>query len=169
MDLQMVYNALKSGLNECLWVPSYPLPTTETLTDLLTSNSWMADLDLGKHFLNFPLHEAIQRHCGMDLRPYLTPDTGEQAKTGTQNTMWLGCCRCMMGLKVSPYFTIKATHIAYEVVLGDPQDAQNDLQWDRIKLNLPGASNYTPQLPWVQRLCRDGSMAGNTPAYVGHL
>jgi hypothetical protein len=115
----------------------------------------MADLNLGEHFLNFPLHEDLQEHCGMDLRPYLAPPTtvtDRKQKAGARITMWLRWSRCMMGLKVSPYFTIKATHLAYEVVWGNPNDDCNALQWVRVELNLPGSGNYMPQAPWVQRL-----------------
>jgi len=69
-DLRMVYDASKTGLNASLWVPSFLLPTTDSLIDLLTTSSWMSDIDLGEHFLNFPLHKDLQSHCGMDLRPY---------------------------------------------------------------------------------------------------
>jgi hypothetical protein len=53
-DICMVYDASKSGLNKALWVPSFPLPTAETLSDLLEEDSWMADVDMGEMFLNFP-------------------------------------------------------------------------------------------------------------------
>ncbi len=66
-DLRMVYDATKSGLNASLWVPSFQLPQSETLTDLLTPTSWMADIDLGEHFHNFPLHPDLQSHCGIDV------------------------------------------------------------------------------------------------------
>jgi hypothetical protein len=58
-DLRMVYDASKSGLNASLWAPSFQLPTCETLTNLLSPDSWMGDLDLGEHFHNFPLHEDL--------------------------------------------------------------------------------------------------------------
>ncbi len=54
-DICMVYDASKSGLNDCLWVPSFPLPSSASFTDQLEDTSWMMDLDLGEMFLNFPL------------------------------------------------------------------------------------------------------------------
>jgi hypothetical protein len=54
-DIRMVYDATKSGLNKAIWVPSFAPPTLESLTDLLTFDSWMSDQDLGEMFLNFPL------------------------------------------------------------------------------------------------------------------
>jgi hypothetical protein len=70
-DIHMVYDATKSGLNSAPWVPSFTLPTVETLLDLLSSSSWMADLDMGEMFLNFPLDLKVQPYCGIDLKPYL--------------------------------------------------------------------------------------------------
>jgi hypothetical protein len=65
----MVYDASKSGLNKALWVPSFPLPMAETLSDLLEEDSWMADVDMGEMFLNFPLDVNIREFCGVDLYP----------------------------------------------------------------------------------------------------
>jgi hypothetical protein len=161
-DLRMVYDASKSGLNNSLWVPSFQLPTCETLTDLLSPNSWMGDLDLGEHFHNFPLHEELQVYCGIDLRPYFP-------SAEARKTVWRRWSRCMMGLKPSPYFTIKATHLAYEVSNGDWHDPRNALQWDTVVLNLPGSDDYTPTHPWVYRITKSGDMAGSTPAYVDDL
>jgi hypothetical protein len=160
----MVYDASKTGLNASLWVPSFPLPTNDSLVDLLTPSSWMSDIDLGEHFLNFPLHKDLQVHCGMDLRPYYWDET-----KGTKKTMWMRWSRCMMGLKPSPYFTIKATHLAYEVVWGLASDPSNAMQWSQVHLNLPGSLTYTPSQPWFQRLCTDGTMARSTPVYVDDL
>lgn len=94
--IHMVYNASKSWLNFQAWVPSFSLPTTDNLTDLLKHNSWMADLDMGEQFLNFPLDNNIQSYCGIDLRPYYDTNN-EHGKT-----WWEGWCQCMMGFKPSP-------------------------------------------------------------------
>jgi hypothetical protein len=32
-DIRLVYDATKSGLNKCTWVPSFMLPPTEAMTD----------------------------------------------------------------------------------------------------------------------------------------
>jgi len=161
-NLRMVYDASKSGLNALLWVPSFQLPTCPTLTDLLTPNSWMGDLDLGEHFHNFPLHEELQVYCGIDLRPYFP-------STRIKQTVWRRWCRCMMGLKPSPYITIKSTHLAYEVSNGDWHDPKNALQWDSVTLNMPGSITYTPTAPWVYRITQSGELAGATPTYVDDL
>ncbi len=165
-DLRMVYDATKSGLNACLWVPSFQLPQSETLTDLLTTSSWMADIDLGEHFHNFPLHPDLQSHCGIDVRPYFD-ELGHRNKA--KKTKWLRWCRCMMGLKLSPYATIKATHLGFEVANGNRNDPKNALQWESVKLNFPGSLDYDPTHPWVLRTTCQGKPAGATPAYVDDL
>jgi hypothetical protein len=93
----------------------------------------MSDMDMGEQFLNFPLHPDLQECCGIDLRPYFSDTPGP--------TMWLCWTRCMMGLKSSPYFSIKATHLGEEVAFGDPADINNPLQWKSVRLNLPGPPN----------------------------
>jgi len=69
-DIRMVYDASASGLNKCLWAPSFSLPSSDTLLDLLTPDSWMGDMDMGEQFLNFHLHEDLQPYCGIDVRPF---------------------------------------------------------------------------------------------------
>ena len=163
-DLQLVYDATKSGLNSSLWMPNFQLPSSETLTDLLSLTSWMGDLDIGEHFHNFPLHERLQVYCGIDVRPYYNTATQKQGKT-----MWLCWAQCMMGLRPSPYNTIQSTHLAYEVANGCRWDSKNALQWNRVVLNLPGDSQYNPVHPWVYWLRSDHHMAGATPANVDDL
>ncbi len=134
-DIHMVYDATKSGHNDSLWVPSFSLPTPEAMTNLLTSDSWMGDLEIGEHFLNFPLSQDLQPYCGIDLRPYF----GSAEKKKLQS--WT---RCMMGLVSSPYVTIKSTLLAYEVANGNWKDPKNAMQWDYVHMNLPGSPTYDP-------------------------
>jgi len=106
-DVRMVYDSTRSGLNSAIWVPSFSLPSVDTLTDRLDITSWMSDLDMGEQFLNFPLDQDLQPYCGIDVCPYLGTSPGTQ-------TLWLRWARCMMGLKSSPYVAIKGTHLAEE-------------------------------------------------------
>ena len=106
-NVRMVYDSTCSGLNSAIWVPSFSLPSVDTLTDRLDITSWMSDLDMGEQFLNFPLDQDLQPYCGIDVCPYLGTSPGTQ-------TLWLRWARCMMGLKSSPYVAIKGTHLAEE-------------------------------------------------------
>jgi hypothetical protein len=162
-DIRLVYDASKSGLNSALWVPSFSFPTADSLTNLLTQASWMVDLDLGEHFLNFNLHPTLRPYCGIDLKPILDP-TGKRSQT-----WWERWERCMMGLRSSPYVTIKQTHLGFEVANGNRLDPKNALRWERAVLNLPGDPVYQPLLPWAYRVRSDGELAGFTLGYVDDL
>jgi len=157
-DIRMVYDASKSGLNNSVWVPSFILPQAEALTDKLSENSWMLDMDLGEMFLNFPMHPSVQPYCGIDVRPYCFPESSR-----THFERWT---RCMMGWKASPYLTIQSRLIAEELVHGNRRDERNAYHWESVTLNLPGSPTYDPQLPWVRKVRKDGEIAGDTPTYV---
>jgi len=161
-DIRMVYDSTKSGLNSAIWVPTFSLPTVESLTDMLDGASWMSDLDMGEQFLNFPLDPALQPYCGIDVRPYLGAPEGNL-------TNWLRWTRCMMGLTSSPYVSVRGTHSAEELVFGDRMDPNNPFRWDHVHLNLPGSPSYTPLLPWVSKVRQDGIMAAGSTRFVDDL
>jgi hypothetical protein len=83
----MVYNASQSGLNSCLWVPSFALPTVEALTQLMDDHSWMGGIDLTDMFLNFPLVPKLRPYCGIDFKPFINDACSWER--------WVGC---IMGL-----------------------------------------------------------------------
>ncbi len=157
----MVYDATISGLNDSLWTPPFVLPRAEAVLDQMDENSWMGDLDMGEQFLNFPLHPKLQRHCGIDVHPYLGG--------GRKRTMWWCWAWCMMGLKPSPYLAVKGTYLAEEVVHGDPGDPANLFHWAQVCLNLPGSPTYQPHLPWVQKMTSAGEVAGGSEQYVDDI
>jgi hypothetical protein len=159
-DVRMVYNATKSGLNAALWVPFFTLPSAETLLDLLSSTSWMADLDMGEMFLNFPLDIKIRPYCGIDLKPF-AEELGSM--------FWEHWARCMMGMMPSPYICVKEALLADEVAKGDPNDLNNPFQWASVTLNLPGMTSYDPRQPWVYRMRLDQQMAGDVATYVDDI
>jgi hypothetical protein len=43
-DIRMVYDGTKSGLNEMLWAPWFPLPTIDSLLRSVEPGTWMADV-----------------------------------------------------------------------------------------------------------------------------
>lgn len=162
-DIRMVYDATKSGLNQALWAPTFPLPGAEPLTDMLDANAWMADLDMGEMFLNFPLHQSLQPYCGVDLGPYLSTGGAED------KTMWERWGRCLMGLCSSPYITTKMVLLADEMVTGDRLDVSNPFHWEGVHLNLPGDPHYDPSQPWVAKRRKDGVLAGGMVKYMDDL
>jgi len=158
-DVQVwVKSELPSRLNKVLWAPSFPLPSVDTLTDMVEPSSWMADLDMGEQFLNFPLDVKLRPAYGIDVRPYLAP--------GRKQTMWLRSERCMMGLLNSPYVLVKLTHLADESAFGNHLDPSNPFQWSYVRLNLPGMEHNNPHLPWVSWLWADHTLAAGVPRCV---
>ena len=158
----MVYDASRSGLNRALWVPSFPLPTADSLTDLLDEASWMADIDMGEMFLNFPLDVNIRQFCGVDLKPYFLKEAGAK-------TLWERWERCVMGLRPSPYVTTKCVALADEMVFGDRRNPTNPFHWEQVQLNLPGDPSYSPTAPWVSRRTKDGALAGGLVKYIDDI
>jgi hypothetical protein len=159
MDVQIVYDASQSGLNKCLWAPLFYLPSVEAHIRTTVDSSWMGDLDLGEMFLNFLLSVTLSPFCGIDLSPYLPV-----ART------WERWVRSLMGLKVSPYLAIKATHFAFEVVLGNRHNPSNVFHWTKVIMNLPGSPSYDPTQPRVWKynpITR--SLAATVLAYVDDL
>lgn len=72
-DIRMVYDALVGGLNDVIWMPSFMLPIMESFLRAVDEGTWMTALDVGEIFLNFPLHEVVQKYCGVDVSHYF-PD-----------------------------------------------------------------------------------------------
>jgi hypothetical protein len=142
----MVYKGTSSGLNDVLWVPSFPLPTVDSLLRAVHPNTWMADTDLGEMFLNFVLHESLRKLAGVDVTHYRGK---EEEKENPDSVCWERWSRCAMGLKPSPYQTTQAMLFAEDVIGGDPKDENNVIRWDNVRLNLPGSPEYDPTLPLV--------------------
>jgi hypothetical protein len=70
-NIQMVYyDGTKSGLNDAIWAPRFLLPMVDTLLRAVDTGTYMSNMDIGKMFLNFVLHESMQVLCGVDLTKY---------------------------------------------------------------------------------------------------
>jgi hypothetical protein len=163
-DLRMVYNGSKSGLNDALWAPWFCLPTIETMTRALMPGYWCADNDYGEQFLNFELHDDLKPYYGVDLSQLLPEELNEV--TGMILAAW---SRNAMGLKPSPYGSVKGTLRAKRVILGDRKKESNPFHWKEIKTNLPGDDGYKANLPWIQKLRHDGFWATELVQYIDDL
>jgi hypothetical protein len=159
-DIRMVYNGTSSGLNDVLWVPSFPLPTVDTLLRSVHPDTWMADTDLGEMFLNFVLHESLRELAGVDVTHY------QEKADQKAGLCWERWSRCAMGLKPSPYQTTQAMLFAEDIIRGDPDADDNVFKWDHVQMNLPGDPKYDPSLPWVYKVKRDGTPAADFFFYV---
>jgi hypothetical protein len=71
-----------------------------------------------------------------------------------------------MGLKPSPYQTTQAMLFAEDITRGDPDNEENLFKRDHVRMNLPGAPDYDPSLPWVYKVKRDGTPAADFFFYV---
>ena len=166
-DIRMVYDATKSGLNESIWVPGFPLPTIESHLRAVEEGTFMCDLDIGEMFLNFNLHTDLQELSGIDVTLYL----GAGGKVeGFQKRIWHVWLRAAMGLKSSPYQAVQGISVAEELLRGDPSDPSNPFRWDRVVMNLPGSRGYSPSKPWVYKVrSADGKIACDIMIFVDDL
>ena len=162
-DIRMVYDGTKSGLNDAIWVPRFPLPTVDTHLRSVVEGTYMADMDVGEMFVNFILHESMQALTGIDLTQFF----GEKDSSGEPKLLWERWTRAAMGLKSSPYQAVQAMMVAKDVIRGDRHDPSNVFRWDSVRLNLPGSASYDPGLPWVSKVrLSDGKIAADLFVYV---
>ena len=162
-DIRMVYDSTVANLNNCLWAPWFAMPTIRNHLRAIGPGAFMADVDIGEMFLNFPMHPSIRPYCGVDLTKYF-PEL-----VGNGKVLWVRWTRCCMGLKTSPYNCVQGMMHLSEAIFGDRKNESNPFRWDKIKLNLPGLADYDPSLPWVYKERKDGSIACDVFTYVDDL
>jgi hypothetical protein len=153
-DVRMVYDRSKSGLNDALWAPWFSLPTVDTTTRALLLGYWCADNDYGEQFLNFNLHKDLRPYCGVNLSQLLPEEVC--AQTGVVLGVW---SRNAMGLKPSPYGSVKGALRAKRVILGNRRDTSNPFHWEKVCTNMPGDEAYVATMPWIQKKRSDGHLA----------
>lgn len=159
-DWRIVYHAGANGLNDSVWVPSFWLPTIDSLLRIVDETSFMEDRDIGKMFLNFELHFATHCFTGVDIDPL--EFTSKECPH-----RWLWWTKNLMGFRSSPYNSIKMYLIAKEVIKGDRLNADNPFWWHHVELNLPGTACYTPTRAWIsKRRVLDGSLASDMVVFV---
>jgi hypothetical protein len=122
-DIRLVYNGTSCGLNEALWAPNFFLPTPATAARTLGYGYYMVDIDLGEMFLNFPLHESLQRFSGVDFSQYVS-----ELREGPCKRWWVHWTRCWMGLKPSPFMAVRFYYLAEEFARGNRKDKNNALR-----------------------------------------
>ena len=137
------------------------------IVDCAVHTSWFGDVDAGEMFLNFPLDIRMRKYCGVDI--------SWSSEDGSK--LWACWHRMAMGMRPSPWVTIRLLMWMMEVVVGDRKAVTNPFRWDSVKLNLPGSSCYDPTLPRVYKwneiakviscecnfFCDDFRVVGPTP------
>ena len=63
----MVYDATKSGINDSVWAPWFPIPTIYSHLWAVEAETYIGDYDVGEMFLNFMLYPVLRPHAGVDL------------------------------------------------------------------------------------------------------
>ena len=161
-DWRTVFHAGANKLNDAVWVPSFGLPTVNSLLRITDLMSLMEDRDVEEMFLNFQLHPDTIKFTGIDIGPLeFTSDECE--------VRWVCWNRNLMGFRPSPYNSIRMFLIAEEVIRGDRHDPSNPLQWNGIMLNLPGTRQYNPSIAWLSKRRTDGSLASDFVTFVDNL
>ena len=163
-DIRMVYNATSSGLNDAVWAPWFSLPTVESHLRAVDPDTYMADNDIGEMFLNFMLDVEIRPFAGVDLSS-LFP---EELFPGVSE-LYARWERMLMGFRPSPYLTTRDLMRLEPMLKGNRHDPNNVFRWERVVLNLPGMSNYTPRKHWVYRVRADGVLAADLFIYIDDL
>ena len=166
-DVRIVYDGTANGLNHCVWVPSFWLPTLDSLLRVLDGRSWMTDRDVADMFLNYQLHRSLAPYTGIDLAPLCA----SEEEGGPRKGYW---DRLTMGLSPSPYNAVKMALVVEEVARGNRRETGvgadgkelNPFQWDRVRLNLPGLADYDPALAWLSKLRLDGLVACDLLTFV---
>jgi hypothetical protein len=166
-DIRLVYDATANRLNECVWSPSFWLPTIDSLVRAVDQDSWMTDRDVGDMFLNFQLQGTARPFTGVGLSSLYESDEDV-------GPWWAVWDWNLMGFAASPYNSIRMALVAEEICQGDRHeegfgiDGQelNPFQWSKVKLNLPGMRSYDPCKSWISKLRTDGRVACNLFTFV---
>jgi hypothetical protein len=101
-DWRVVFHAGANKLNDAMFVPSFSLPTVNSLLWLVDSKTVMSDWDMGDMFHNFQLHENTVEATAIDLRPL---ELGK-SKYPQRHMCWQ---QSLMGFKASPITALGCT------------------------------------------------------------
>jgi hypothetical protein len=130
-DIRVVFDGTSCGLNEALWSPNFFLPTSRNASELLSFDTWMADVDFGEFFHNFFADVKIRKHAGVNVGPlsrFFTLSHG-CARSKFTGLRW---GRLFMGMKPSPYNAVRFYCWAEEFAMGDLRDSDNPFGFDEI-------------------------------------
>jgi hypothetical protein len=167
-DIRVVYHGTKSGINAQLWAPQFHMPTGTTAVNFMAFNTWLTDSDIGEVFPNFPMDPMIRSRAGVDLKALVNGLKNYSAPTNEdEEYRWE---RLFMRMGPSPYIALRMYYVAEEFFRGPPLLPNNPMGYDKVRLNLPGADDYTPTLPRVIKWNRkSASIAGDVVTFVGDL
>ena len=116
-DIRMAYNGTSCSLNEVLWAPCFGLPTIKQILWVLLPGFFQCNLDMGKQFLNYPLHTELCKFLGVDVSRARSTDPADAEWEQQQGSAaWGRWERNWMGLRDSPYQSLQwQVRLKYEV------------------------------------------------------
>jgi hypothetical protein len=115
------------------------MPNIGNVLDCATSSSWFSDVDAGEMFLIYILDAELRPYAGVDIS-WLFPDK-------TRIVVWERWTRMAMGMRPSPFVTVRLFAWAMEIIKGDHMDPTNPFHWTNVVVNCPGTPEYNPSLP----------------------
>ncbi len=96
-DIRIVYNGTSCGLNECLHAHHYGVLLVMHTLQALREGYYQCNLDVGKQFLNFKLHDNLRQLSRVDVRKVRSRDPAARPREaslhpgrGRNGTGW-GC------------------------------------------------------------------------------
>lgn len=158
-DIRIVYDGTKSKLNDAVWAPNFFLPSIDSVLMWVSADSWHADRDLGEMFLNYFMDERLRPFSGVDVTKLFESEVMD----------WRAWSRMFMGFKPSPYVSGKLYGWTIDIIHGNQWDPRNPFRWNKVHLNLPGQTDYTPTLPRLYKVRDDNKMANELEAYVDDI
>ena len=161
-DICVVFHGTACGLNDTLWAPNFFLPSATSAAMLMTVDTWMADMNFGEMFHNFPMEEQMRKCSGVKFET--------RTSEGGRVTKMLRWSRLFKGMQPSPYNTVRYYYWGEEFARGNPVLTDNPMGYDCIRLNLPGTDLFDPLLPklmkWKTTL---GVVAGDVLTFVDNV
>jgi hypothetical protein len=153
IDIRVVYDATKSGLNAAIWTPSFFLPTATSVLNNSSTDTYFGDIDLGEMFLNYFLDPRLRPRAGVDVTELMEGEVASHAKVtqGPKGRVLMRWDRSLMGVRSSPFNCVRAYLVSEDVIKGNRHSTSNPLRWDKVIFNLPGALDYNPIQPWMFR------------------
>jgi hypothetical protein len=107
-NIRMVYNGTSCGLSNVLWAPRFGLPTVKQTTRTRLPGYLQCDLDVGKQFPHYYLHEEMRQFLGVDVQEVrLTDPTDAEWEAECRPGPWERWERNRMGLWDSPYRSLQ--------------------------------------------------------------
>jgi hypothetical protein len=125
------------------------MPNVSAATNGMSFETYLTDSDVEEMFPNFPMDPKLRPHAGVDLhslshclKNYESPIYDEESER------WE---RLFMGMAPSTYIAIRMYYVAEEFCRGSASAKDNPMGYDKVRLNLPGSSDYNPSLPRVMK------------------